>query len=226
MKDIPAIKGRRYISSLIAEGEHEQQDFKFMISDARKIARSISAFSNHNGGRLLIGVKDNGTVAGIRNEEDIYVVESAASIYCRPEVEITFTAFRVDPSVVVIKADIPPAKQRPVKVVEDGGEMKAYFRVKDENIAAPYMLTLAWQMEASADDNVIAMSKHHHALIDMIAEHGAVSLKEFIAATHLPTSTATAIAAQLLSSSSIGITYHSSRQWLLCEAPLTRDARP
>ena len=46
-----------YLQQLIAEGEHQQQDFKFEISDARKIARSLSAFSNTDGGRLLIGVK-------------------------------------------------------------------------------------------------------------------------------------------------------------------------
>lgn len=40
-KDLHAIRGKFYISRLIEEGEHEHQDFKFQISDARKIARSI-----------------------------------------------------------------------------------------------------------------------------------------------------------------------------------------
>ena len=44
-----------YISSLILEGEHQQQDFKFGITDSRKIARSLVAFANTDGGRLLIG---------------------------------------------------------------------------------------------------------------------------------------------------------------------------
>ena len=74
MKDIKAIKGKFYIQGLIEEGEHEHQDFKFSISDARKIARSLSAFANNDGGRLLVGVKDNGNIAGVRNEEDIYVI--------------------------------------------------------------------------------------------------------------------------------------------------------
>ena len=34
--------------NLILEGEHEHQDFKYQISDARKIARSISAFANNS----------------------------------------------------------------------------------------------------------------------------------------------------------------------------------
>ena len=62
-----------YIHALIAEGEHQQQDFKFEISDARKIAKTLSAFANTDGGRLLIGVKDNGKIAGVRSEEEKYM---------------------------------------------------------------------------------------------------------------------------------------------------------
>lgn len=57
IKNFRAIHDKEYILELIEEGEHEMQDFKFSISDSRKIARSISAFANHSGGRLLVGVK-------------------------------------------------------------------------------------------------------------------------------------------------------------------------
>ncbi len=53
MKNMKAIRGRGYILDLIAQGEHVTQDFKFAISDARKIARSISAFANNACGPLL-----------------------------------------------------------------------------------------------------------------------------------------------------------------------------
>ena len=72
------------------------QDFKFEISDARKIARSISAFANTEGGRLLVGVKDNGKIAGIRSEEEIYMIEAAASMYCQPQVEIETKTYIVE----------------------------------------------------------------------------------------------------------------------------------
>ena len=64
--DMKTFTDAEYIHALIAEGEHQQQDFKFEISDARKIAKTLSAFSNTDGGRLLIGVKDNGKIAGRR----------------------------------------------------------------------------------------------------------------------------------------------------------------
>lgn len=149
MKDIPRRRGRRYIDSLIAQGEHAGQDFKFAISDARKIARSISAFANADGGHLLIGVKDNGVVAGVRNEEDIYVVEQAAERYCSPAVEVEFTAFSYDTNVAVIRAMIPEANQRPVRCQEPDGTWRAYFRVHDENIVAHPLMVRAWLAPAA-----------------------------------------------------------------------------
>jgi predicted HTH transcriptional regulator len=64
------MKNNKNIYDYIAQGEHLQQDFKFEISDARKISKTLVAFSNSQGGRLLIGVKDNGRIAGIRSEEE------------------------------------------------------------------------------------------------------------------------------------------------------------
>ena len=81
-------KSRNYIQNLILEGEHEHQDFKYQISDARKIARSISAFANNSGGRLLVGVKDNGNIAGVSSDEEIYMIEQAAQMYCQPPQDV------------------------------------------------------------------------------------------------------------------------------------------
>jgi len=43
---------------LIDEGEHQCLDFKFRIDSSLKIAKTLSAFANSDGGKLLIGVKD------------------------------------------------------------------------------------------------------------------------------------------------------------------------
>lgn len=69
--------GSGYLQKLILQGEHQTQDLKYCISDSKKIARSLVAFANSDGGRLLIGVKDNGNIAGVRSEEEYYMVESS-----------------------------------------------------------------------------------------------------------------------------------------------------
>ncbi len=144
MKDVPVIRGRKYISALVAEGEHEHQDFKFQISDARKIARSVSAFANAGGGRLLIGVKDNGSLAGVRNEEDIFLVEQAAERYCDPPQQVDFKAYSVDTDKIIIIASVAQATMRPVRSQEPDGSWRAYYRVADENIAAHPLMVRAW----------------------------------------------------------------------------------
>ena len=52
-----------YLRKLIAGGENQHLDFKYCVSDSRKIARTLTAFANSDGGILLIGVRDNGSVA-------------------------------------------------------------------------------------------------------------------------------------------------------------------
>ena len=98
-------RSKHFIQKLIAEGEHEHQDFKYQISDAKKIARSISAFANNSGGRLLIGVKDNGKIVGVSSDEEIYMIEQAAQMYCRPPQQVECTVYRVEGK-PVLKVDI------------------------------------------------------------------------------------------------------------------------
>lgn len=211
MKDLPAIKGRYYIHSLIEEGEHEQQDFKFAISDARKIARSISAFSNNSGGRLLIGVKDNGVVAGIRNEEDVYMIEAAAEMYCRPKVDVRMTAFKVDPGTVVLRVEIPKALHPPVSVVEENNELRAYYRVKDENIVAHPVMLSAWKHYATDTGAFVAVDDNHRLLLEIIERDGYATLEEFVKRSHLSTETATDYIGRLVASSVVDLEYRAGR---------------
>lgn len=182
MKDLQAIRGAELLRHMVAEGDHERQDFKYTISDARKIARSLSAFANHSGGRLLIGVKDNGVIAGVRNEEDIYVVEQAAERYCRPSVPIAFKAYRVDGTIRVIVAEIEPSPVRPVTVAEADGSLKAYYRVADENIAAHPLMVRAWQAASGAEP----LGSGHYAMAAMFAAPGTrMDVRELALALHV-----------------------------------------
>lgn len=186
MKDLKAIRGAFYIRRLIEQGEHENQDFKFAISDARKIARSISAFANNSGGRLLIGVKDNGQIAGIRTEEDIYVVEEAAQRYCRPPQAIEAKAYLCEGGAVVVSVAITSATERPVRVDEGDGQLKSYFRVADENIAVPDFVEYAWRTASSGSTQAsIALEGPERRLLDMIADGGETTFDDIARRLHL-----------------------------------------
>lgn len=186
MKDLRPIRGKYYISDLISQGEHETQDFKFRIDDALKIARSISAFANHSGGSLLIGVKDNGVIAGVRSEEDVYVVEQAAQMYCRPAVNVRFTAFRADDEGrVVIRASIPAADRRPVKAREPDGRWRAYYRVADENILASPLMVRAWMLTGSEGGKMFDSDGPARLLLNILERDGKSSVDVLMREAHV-----------------------------------------
>ena len=115
---------KRYIQSLISEGEHQQQDFKYRVSDAMKLAKSVSAFANTDGGRLLIGVRDNGQMSGVRDEEEIYMMHQAAYRYCRPQASIKFDTYHVKGRTIVV-ASVLPSDRRPVCAIDGDGRQRA-----------------------------------------------------------------------------------------------------
>jgi len=128
---------KHYLQKLISEGEHQQQDFKYKVQDAVKLAKSVSAFANTDGGRLLIGVRDDGHMSGVRSEEEIYMMHQAAYRYCQPPSSIKFDTYHIDGRTIVV-ATIPPSDKRPVYALGDNGKPCAYIRVADENIVATH----------------------------------------------------------------------------------------
>ncbi len=167
-----------HIYALISEGEHQHQDFKFEISDARKIARTLSAFSNTEGGRLLIGVKDNGKIAGIRSEEEIYMIEAAAQLYCSPQVEYTMQTFRIEGRSILV-VQIVASKTKPVCARSDEGKWLAYVRVKDENILATAIHLRVWEQSTSPVGELVTFTEREQLLLDLLNEYESLSVSQY-----------------------------------------------
>ena len=167
-----------YIHLLIAEGEHQQQDFKFEISDARKIAKTLSAFANTSGGRLLIGVKDNGKIAGVRSEEEVYMIEAAAQLYCQPQVEYTLQTYVVEKRQVLI-VDIKEYPHKPVYAKDENGKCLAYLRIKDENILATTIHLRVWQQSGSPAGELITYTEREQLLLDLLEQNQFLSLNRY-----------------------------------------------
>lgn len=217
MKDLKPHKGAFYLHRLIAEGEHEHQDFKYSVSDARKIARSISAFANNGGGRLLIGVKDNGVIAGVRNEEDIYVVETAGSIYCRPPQEVSFTAYRAEGGEVVFVAEIAESDVKPIMVAESDGTLRAYYRVNDENIVASPLMVENWNRNRRSDTTVLRLSAAENSLLHRLESGAMLTIDDYMKLSHISRRTAEMSASHLLSMGIVRMVY-DGHQWRLARA--------
>lgn len=119
------------IKQLIFIGENEQLDFKQTIADAYKIAKTISAFANANGGRLLIGVKDNKSICGIKTDEEKYMIDMAATMYCKPAVAIEYIEHEIEKK-TILECIVIESETKPVFALDIEKKWTIYCRENDK----------------------------------------------------------------------------------------------
>jgi len=193
-----------YIQRLIEQGESQQLDFKFEISDSRKIARTLCAFANTDGGILLIGVKDNGRIAGVRTDEEYYMAEAAARMYCRPEVPFITEKWTVEGK-TVLEIRIPPGSDKPYYALTDEGKWRAYLRIKDQNILAHPVWVKVWKRKSSPKGIIIRYSAEEKMLLSYLRENDYITLSKFTRIARLRRFEAENILANLIISEILGI---------------------
>lgn len=186
---------KRYLISLIREGEHQQQDFKYRVSDACKLAKSVSAFANTDGGRLLIGVRDDGNLSGVRSEEEIYMMHQAAYKYCKPEASIKFDTYHIDGRTIVI-ATVPPSGHRPICAIDEEGHKRAYIRINDENIVASPVHLALWRESQKPQGSIMTYDDTIRQLLDVMK--GQQTLNQIVRQSRLPRPKVIALLARLI----------------------------
>ena len=197
------MKKNHPILELISEGEHQQLDFKFEISDSKKIARTLSAFANTDGGTLLIGVKDNGNIAGIRSEEEYYMLEAASEMYCQPKVSFTAKEWNMDGK-IVLEVTIKASREKLHKSPDKDNQYKPYIRIADENIVAPEVLEMAWKKIAALQGRHIKITSPVKKLLNHLEINPYISLNQFRKIAKINYYTARNILSDLLAINAIG----------------------
>lgn len=161
----------------IKEGEGLHQDFKYAITDSKKIAKSLSAFANTDGGSLLIGVKDNGRIAGANPDEEYYMIESAATLYSQPRVDFDAVLWEVDGK-QVLEIVIPKGDNPPYKAKDPSGKFLTYVRVKDENILADRVIVKWMENKKNGRNTIISYSRKQEFVMQYIEEKGRICVEE------------------------------------------------
>lgn len=169
---------------LIEEGEHQQQDFKYCINDSKKIAKSLAAFANTDGGRLLIGVKDNGKVVGISTDEEYYMVESAAKIYSNPPINFTTKQWNSEGK-TVLEISVQPSNKKPHFAKDESGKWLAYIRINDENVLAHNIQLVVWRKQNSPKGIHFTYSENEKFLIDYLQNNERITFSKFMRLAHI-----------------------------------------
>lgn len=159
----------------IAQGENLHQDFKFRIDDQQKIARTLAAFANTDSGSILIGVKDNGKIVGCNPEEELYMIEGAASVFCQPAVEIRTRLWQEDLKLVlevmVSKSEKPIHKSR-----DEQGKWRYFTRIGDQTVLVNKILEGVWKEKKKVHAKPEKWGTEESAILKIIGNEQPVSL--------------------------------------------------
>lgn len=173
-------------------------DFKFKITDSKKIARSLVAFANTDGGKLLLGVKDNGKIAGVRSDEEYYMIEAAATMYCKPAVDFSVKTWHHEGK-TVLEIIIPKSRDEYHLAKSDNGKWLAYIRSGDQNLLANNVLLKVWKKKKKASGILIQYKGAEDILLSYLKENETITLSRFCKIAKLTRGEAEDILANLIS---------------------------
>jgi ATP-dependent DNA helicase RecG len=114
---------------LIEQGENSGVEFKRDALRPEQLAREVVAFANFQGGRLLIGVEDDGVVSGIqRNDLERWVMDTVFGRTVHPQLLPYYEEVRLDDGQRVAVVTVLPGTAKPY-VVRHHQREDIYIRV-------------------------------------------------------------------------------------------------
>lgn len=125
------IHQKEVLESYLNQVENQQLEFKKVIPNAIKIAKTLCAFANTQGGRILVGVDDYKQTHPINIEEQMYLIDTASQYHCSPQIELEFM-IHDDGENEILEAWVPLGKQLPYAAHDKNMNWKIYYRQDDE----------------------------------------------------------------------------------------------
>ncbi len=166
----------------------------------------MSAFANTDGGTLLIGVKDNGKIAGVRSDEEIYMAEAAAQMYCQPAMDLKIIQWTEEKK-TVLEIIIPKLTGEICYAQDYDGKWIAYVRVDDKNFQASPVHLRVWKRKLKAYPTHITYTEKEKKLLDHLTANADITLKGFCTLAEIKKNMAETILVNLIMLDIIEIFY-------------------
>ncbi|EKB47993.1 AlbA family DNA-binding domain-containing protein [Cecembia lonarensis] len=129
------------IHQLLKDGEGEKLDFKQSINKSSRIAKTLVAFANTEGGKIAVGISDRGKIKGVDPEEEKFMINQANNQFCVPPVFLNFETYEVDyldgeeleEEIYVLIVNVTKSSRQHSYKNPDGS-LSAYIRNKDKTL--------------------------------------------------------------------------------------------
>lgn len=170
----------RVLQKLVAEGEGPHLEFKRKAAYPEKIVRELIAFANTDGGTLLIGVDDDGSIPGTKYpDEELHVVQEAIKVLCRPALVYHAEILNIGHDRFVLRLDVPQSSRRPHSLNSEDGKREWLVRYKDKSVKASHEMKEIIERSRKKKDIQFIFGEHERQLMQYLAEHTHITLEEF-----------------------------------------------
>lgn len=130
--------------------EGPECEWKEMLPRSERVARTFAAFANGVGGRLWVGVRDDGRVIGAGRPDEVErELARIAQELVVPPLEISVTRHEYAGRVLLV-ARVERAETRPVLAPGRDGSQQAFHRDGASTRIAPRALVKSWERASPA----------------------------------------------------------------------------
>lgn len=132
-----------------SESESSTVEWKEALPQKHSIYKTVIGFCNQNGGKLILGVKDDGSVVGLpQNQVEEFLETLERDIYqaCSPPIIPRVFAKRIEDKSIVI-VEVSSGMNKPYYLTAEGLEQGTYVRVGSHTVKANATMIeeLRWQ---------------------------------------------------------------------------------
>ena len=178
---------------LAALGEGRTLEFKNRVPRPERIAREVIALANTDGGKVLVGVDDDGTVLGVKDaQESFFALQTALENRILPPVDLGFEPVRISRTREVLVVHVPASPDRPHVLRPDRRpdgtlpKQRAFVRVADQSVEASPEAVAMMKADGRGDAVTFTFGDAERQLLDYLARHETITVRTYARMHRLP----------------------------------------
>jgi predicted HTH transcriptional regulator len=166
------------VLSLISRREQVQIEFKRRAPSSFKMAKELAAMANTAGGSILVGVDDDGSIAGVADpQKEKEAVIRAAQKNCDPPIEPLIRAVSIDGKTVLWVLVAPGTVKH--SVTDPRGNTRLYVRVRDKNLLASKQTARRISERPALKLSIKNLDRHELSFLDRLKRLERITLMDF-----------------------------------------------
>jgi len=171
---------RAELIDLAGQGEGHLE-FKYRVPEPERLAKEVAALANTEGGCLLIGVQDDGSLAGLKDvEEEEFVLTRALRDCVSPAVEVDLERVPIRRKRQVIAVRIPASDARPHYVISRASRRRTVFiRIQDKSVEASAESRKLMCNSGRNQNILFAIRSKERKLLRHIETHQRITVRQF-----------------------------------------------